>query len=462
MGEDFRSFLKEMEETREGGFIRIPKEVDTRYEVSAIVTKLEEARQIPILFFEGVRGYDMPVVVNCYADRGRLARALGIPKRDLNERVALAYQKPVPPVEVSGAPVQEVVWQGEKVDIRMLPAMVYHHTDAAPYITAGIVLAKDPDTGEYNLSYNRLMVKGKNRLGIFMTLGKHLHSIFFKMEERGKPLEVAVSIGNHPAWALGALAIGPYHEDERGIIGGLKGSPLEMVRCKTVDLMVPAGAEFILEGEIAPNVREEEGPFGEFTGYATRPGNNPVLRVKAITHRRDPLYQDICGGQHREHLTMATIPMEANYYRVIKGAVPEVEAVRVATAFTLIISIRKKYEGQARSALLAAFSADLYLKHAIVVDHDIDVADLQRVLWAMATRVQASRDIFIIPRARGSSLDPSSEPLGVVDKMGIDATAKPSLERFAPVNTVPQEVLDRIKLEDYIGNYLTLAKREKR
>jgi len=450
MGEDFRSFLREMEETKEGGFIRIPKEVDTRYEVSAIVTKLERARQIPLLFFERIKGHTMPVVVNCYADRGRVARGCGVSKGELNQRVAQAYQKPIPPVEVSHAPVQEVVWQGDKVDIRMLPAMIYHNTDAAPYITAGIVLAKDPDTGDYNLSYNRLMVKGKDCLGIFMTVGKHLHSIFFKMEGQGRPLEVAVSIGNHPAWAIGALAVGPYNESELGIIGGLKGSPLEMVRCKTVDLMVPAGAEIILEGEIAPNVREEEGPFGEFTGYATRPANNPVLRVKAITHRRDPIYQDICGGQHREHLTMATIPMEANYYRVIKGAVPEVEAVRAVAPFTLVISMRKKYEGQARSALLAAFSADLYLKHAIVVDHDIDVADLQQVFWAMATRVQAARDIFIVPRARGSSLDPSAEPLGVVDKMGIDATAKPSLEQFAPISTVPQEVMARIKLEDYI------------
>jgi UbiD family decarboxylase len=450
MGEDFRSFLREMEETKEGGFIRITKEVDTRYEVSAIITKLEEARQVPLLFFENVKGHSMPVAVNCYADRGRLARAFGIPKRALNERVARAYQKPIPPVEVSHAPVQDTICQGDQVDIKMLPAMIYHNSDAAPYITAGIVLAKDPDTGGYNLSYNRLMVKGKNRLGIFMTVGKHLHSIFCKMEERGKPLEVAVSIGNHPAWAIGALAVGPYHEDELGIIGGLKGSPLEMVRCKTVDLMVPAGAEVILEGEIAPTVREEEGPFGEFTGYATRPGNNPVLQVKAITHRRDPIYQDICGGQHREHLTMATIPMEANYYRVIKGAVPEVEAVRAVAPFTLVISMRKKYEGQARSALLAAFSADLYLKHAIVVDHDIEVTNLQQIFWAMATRVQAARDIFIVPQARGSSLDPSSEHLGLVDKMGIDATAKPSLERFAPINAVPQEVMDRIKLEDYI------------
>ena len=295
-------------------------------------------------------------------------------------------------------------------------------------------------TAGYNLSYNRLMVKGKDRLGIFMTVGKHLNSIFLKMEERKKPLEVAVSIGNHPAWAIGALAIGPYDEDELGIIGGLKGSPLEMVRCKTVDLMVPAGAEIILEGEMEPFVREPEGPLVSSRVTPSRSGNNPVLRVKAITHRHDPIYQDICGGPHREHLTMATIPMEANYFRVIKGAVPEVEAVRMAAPFTLVISMRKKYEGQARTALIAAFSADLYLKHAIVVDHDIDISDLQRVFWAVATRVQASRDIFIIPRARGSSLDPSAEPLGVTDKMGIDATAKAfSGEVFAGSTPFPRK-----------------------
>lgn len=451
MGEDFRGFLRQMEETKEGGFVRVRREVDTRYEVAAIVTKLEQARRLPLLLFEKVKGHDMPVAVNCYATRGRIAMALGIPQAELERRVLHAYEHPIPPVQVQEASVQEVVLSGDEVDLGNLPAMLYHQTDGAPYITAGIVLAKDPESGVYNLSYNRLMVKGKDRLGIFMTMGKHLYAIYSKMQRLERPLEVAVSIGNHPAWAIGALAIGPYEEDELGIIGGLKGSPLEMVKCVAVDLMVPARAEIILEGEIDPQLREEEGPFGEFTGYATRPGLNPVLKVRAITHRKDPIYQDICGGQHREHLTMATIPMEANYLRAVRAAVPEVERVRMAAPFTLVISIRKTYEGQARTAMLAAFAADLYLKHCIVVDHDIDIADLQRVFWAMATRVQAERDVFIIPRARGSSLDPSAEPIGVVDKMGIDATAKPSLDRFAPVNRVPEEVMRRIDLEDYLG-----------
>jgi UbiD family decarboxylase len=450
MNEDFRAFLRQMEETKEDGFIRIKKEVDTRYEVIAIVTKLEQTRKLPLILFENIKDRAIPAVVNCYATRGRVASAIGVPKKELTQRVNDAYQNPIPPVEVSSAPVQEVVLQGGDVDLEKIPAMVYHETDAAPYITAGIVHAKDPDTGGFNLSYNRLMIKGKDQLGIFMTVGKHLNAIYSKMEERGRPLEIAISIGNHPAWALGALAIGPYEEEELGIIGGLKGSPLEMVRCKTVDLMVPAGAEIVLEGEIEPLTRQEEGPFGEFTGYSTRPGQNPVVGIKAITHRHDPIYQDICGGQHREHLTIATIPMEANYFRAVKAAVPEVEAVRAPATFTLIISMKKKYEGQARMAMLAAFNADLYLKHAIVVDHDIDITDLQQVIWAISTRVQAERDVFIIPRVRGSSLDPSAEALGVVDKMGIDATAKPNLDRFAPKNRIPREVMERIKLEDYI------------
>jgi 2,5-furandicarboxylate decarboxylase 1 len=450
MGEDFRSFLREMEETQEGGFVRISKEVDPRYEIAAIVTKLERDRQLPLLFFERVRGHTMPVVVNCYATRGRVARALGIPQKGLEKRVLAALSNPIAPIEVERASVQEVVSEGESVDLGKLPAMVYHETDGAPYITAGIVLAKDPDTGVYNLSYNRLMVRGKDRLGVFMTVGKHLNAMYAKMEARGRPMEVAVSIGNHPAWAVGALAIGPYVEDELGVIGGLKGTPLEMVRCLSVDLRVPAGAEIVLEGVVEPFQREEEGPFGEFTGYSMAAARNPVLKVRAITHRRDPIYQDICGGQHREHLTMATIPMEANYFRAVQAAVPEVQRVRMAAPFTLVIAIRKRYEGQARTAMLAAFAADLYLKHCIVVDHDVDVADLQRVFWAMATRVQAGRDVFIVPGARGSSLDPSADPLGVVDKMGIDATAKPDLARFATRNRVPEEVMNRIDLRDYI------------
>jgi len=450
MGEEFRDFLKEVEKDEENGFIRISKEVDSRYEAAAIVKKLELNRKVPLVIFENIKGKSMPVAVNCNGTRGRVAHSLGIPKEELSDRILQAYKHPIPPVEVSNGPVQEIVLEGNDVDINQLPAMVYHDTDSGPYITAGIIFAKDPDTGVYNLSYNRLMVKGKNKVGIYMTVGKHLNAIYTKMEQRNQPLEIAISLGNHPAWAIGALAIGPYEEEELGVIGGLKGSPLEMVKCKTVDLMVPAGAEIVLEGVIPPFSRESEGPFSEFTGYAAGKGDSQFVNITAMTHRRDPIYQDICGGQGREHLIMATIPMEANYLRAIRSSVPEVQAITVTAAFTLIVQLKKTYEGQARQAMIAALNADLYLKHVIVVDHDININNLQQVWWAIATRFQASRDLFIIPRVRGSALDPSVGETGVTDKMGIDATAKPSLEDFAPMNKIPKEVMERIKLEDYL------------
>lgn len=451
MSEDFRSFLHDIEAQGEKDFVRISQPVDIHYEAAAILTKLERRQQLPVLLFENVEDKAMPSVVNCYATRGRVANSLGIPKNQLSARILQAYHNPIPPVEVQNAPVQEVILTGEQVDLGLLPAMLYHNTDGAPYITAGIVFAKDPDTGIYNLSYNRLMLRGRDELGIFMTVGKHLDAIYSKLESRDQPLEVAVSIGNHPAWALGALAIGPYTEDELGIIGGLKGSPLEMVKCREVDVMVPAGAEIVIEGEIEPHLRQEEGPFSEFTGYSVAAEKSPVIKVKAITHRSDPIYQDICGGNHREHLVIATIPMEANYVRAVRDAVPEVIDCRMAAPFTLIISMKKRYQGQARMAMMAAFAADLYLKHVIVCDQDINIANLNHVMWAVATRVQAARDTFIIPQVRGSGLDPSAEPRGVVDKMGIDATAKPSLEEFAPLNQVPPEVMERIRLQDYLG-----------
>lgn len=449
MSEDFREFLKEVEKTEEGGFKRISKEIDTRYELAAIITKLEEKRQLPVLFFEKVKNSDFPVVTNCYSNRSRVAKAIGISPQDLNKRFQQAIDCPIFSVIKEKGPVQDIIIEGDKVDLSKLPLMMYHDTDGAPYITAGILIAKDPDSGIYNASYNRLMLKGRNKLGIFMTIGKHLHEIYSKAEERGKPLPVAISIGNHPAWAMGALYIGPYNHDEIGIMGGLSGKAMEMVRCKSVEMEAPAKAEIIIEGEIEPIIREEEGPFGEFSGYATGRGPAPIITVKAITQRKEAIYQDICGGSHREHLVMATIPMEVNLYRAIKQAVPTVIDARIPAPFTLVISIKKRYEGQPRSAIMAALNADMYLKHVIVVDEDIDVTNLQRVVWAIATRTQADRDIFIIPKMRGSSLDPSAPEVGVVTKMGIDATAKPSLSHFAPQNKIPDEVMNRIRLEDY-------------
>lgn len=451
MAKDLRGFLKEYERENPKEFCRIKREVDPQYEVAAILTKLEEMRRLPILFYENVKGSSFPVVTNVYSTRKKIASSIGVEPKQFRDKYLAAIENPIPPRIVSDGPVLEETIGEDDLDLKDLPLMTYHEGDAAPYLTAGMVLGKDPDSGKVNASFNRLMYQGRNRAGIFMTVGKHLHETYSRMEDRGEPLPISISIGNHPAWALGALYIGAYGDNELGIIGGLLGSPVEVIEGKLPGTVFPADAEMVIEAVIEPHIREEEGPFCEFSGYATGKGLRPVVTMKFIHLRKNAIFQDICGGQHREHLVMATLPMEANFYRTIKGAVPTVVDVHVPAPFSLIISLRKRFPGQAQSAILAALASDLYLKHVIVVDEDVNISNLQEVMWAVATRVQADQDILIVPGVRGSSLDPSCGEEGVVAKMGIDATAKPSLSSFPKRNRVPQEVMDRIQLESYLN-----------
>lgn len=451
MAKDLRGFLREYEKENPKEFCRIKKEVDPKFEVAAILTKLEEIRKLPILYYEKIKGSSFPVVANVYSTKKKIASSIGIDPNKFRERYLEAINHQIPPKMVSDGPVMEETIGAKDVDLKALPMMTYHEGDAAPYITAGIVLAENPDTGECNASFNRFMYKGRNKAGIFMTVGKHLHEIYSRMEDQGRPLSISICLGSHPAWALGALYIGSYEDNELGIIGGLLGSPVEVIKGELDGTLVPANAEIVLEAVIEPHVREEEGPFCEFSGYATGKGLRPVVTIKSIHLRKNAIYQDICGGQHREHLVMATLPMEANLFKSIKGAVPTLVDVHVPAPFSLIVSIKKRFQGQAQSAIITAFSSEMYLKHVIVVDEDVDITNLQQVIWAVATRVQADKDIVIIPGVRGSSLDPSSGAEGVVTKMGIDATAKPSLASFPKRNMVPKEVMDRLKLEEYLN-----------
>jgi 2,5-furandicarboxylate decarboxylase 1 len=294
------------------------------------------------------------------------------------------------------------------------------------------------------------MIKGRDMTSIHLSLAKHLWEFYRRAEARGQPLPVAFAIGVHPAIALGALGIGSIEEDERGIMGALLGEPLELVKCESSDLLVPAHAEMILEAEILPQERTAEGPFGEFTGYSLGERQREVVRVRAITHRNDAIFQDISVA-HLDHLLLSTIPIEANLYRAVRSMVPSVKAVRVPAPFTCYVSIEQRVPGQAKNAILAVLGADLYMKRVVIVDHDVDVFNDRQVSWALATRCQPDRDITIITNARGSDLDPSTKEDGYTAKWGVDATAKPSLAAYVPRNRVPPEVWQRIDLKDFFS-----------
>jgi 2,5-furandicarboxylate decarboxylase 1 len=346
--------------------------------------------------------------------------------------------------------VREVILTGKNVNLYDLPQVVHHEGDAGSYITAAISFARDPSGDTWNCAYNRLMIKGRDTTSIHLTLAKHLWEFHRAAEARGEPLRVAFAIGVHPAIALGCLAIGSIDEDERGIMGGLLGEPLELVRCETSDLLVPAHAEMILEAEILPHERMAEGPFGEFTGYSLGERQREVVKVRAVTHRKGAVFQDICVG-HLDHLMLSTTPIEANLYRAVRAMVPSVKAVRVPAPFTCYVSIDQRVPGQGKNAILAVLGADLYMKRVIVVDHDVDVFNDRQVNWAIATRCQPDRDITIVTNARGSDLDPSTQEDGYTAKWGVDATAKPSLTSYTPRHRVPREVWERINLKDFAG-----------
>jgi 2,5-furandicarboxylate decarboxylase 1 len=451
MPQDLRSFLDQVKRKRPTDVQVVTRAVDPTHELTALVVKLEkERKQRPILLFESVKGTKLPVLTNLHASRSRLAQAIGCAPDAMLTTYLRAMERPVPPRVVATGPVKEVVERGADVDLYALPQIVHHEGDAGPYITAAISFAKDPTSDTWNCAYNRLMIQGRDTTSIHLTLGKHLWEFQQIAEQRREALPLALVIGVHPAIALGALAIGSIDEDERAIMGALLREPLELVKCETSDVLVPAHAEMILEGEILPQARTPEGPFGEFTGYSLGERQREIVRYTAITHRRDAMFQDITVA-HLDHLLLSTIPMEANLYRAVRAMVPSVTAVRVPSPFTCYVSIEQRLPGQAKNAIMAVFGADLYMKRVVVVDHDVDVFDDRQVNWALATRCQPDRDIAIVTHARGSDLDPSTREDGYTAKWGVDATAKPSLVAYTERHRVPPDVWQRVRLEDYLG-----------
>ena len=451
MPKDLRSFIAELESKHPEEVARVAKPISPRYEITALLTQLEKAKRFPLLFCEKVEGSEAPVVINAQSSRKLMALALECKQENLAARFTERQGKPLAPVEVSNAPVHESVKLGDDIDLAKVPLLTHYDVNAAPYITAGIVVAADPDTGVRNTSYNRLMMAGQRELRIFMAVGRHLWTLHNKLERRGEALPIAIVVGVHPLFALGAQAFTPSTDDEYAVIGGMMNEPLRVVQAKTVPILVPADAEMVIEGKILPDVRREEGPFGEFTGHAVAKDDRPVIDVTAITHRKNYLFQDVHAG-YTEHKLMGAVPREAALIKAVRQTVPTVKNVCMPVSgncrFHAYISILKRAPGQAKNAICAAFASDMLLKHVIIVDEDIDVFDEEQVLWAVSNRFQADRGLVVIPNAQGSELDPSAGPGGVNAKMGLDAT-KP-LTGFAPELRVPEEVMKKIRLEDFL------------
>ncbi|MBI2368707.1 MAG: UbiD family decarboxylase [Deltaproteobacteria bacterium] len=395
-------------------------------------------------------GSETPVVTNPFTSRKRVALALQVPEAELLHYWRGCFRKRVEPVRVSRAPCQEVV---REVDLLRFPVPItWNERDAGPYITFGLFICRNPETGEGNMAIYRIHIKGRNRGGILIKIPGHAATCHELAEQRGEPLEFAVALGAEPALYLASQAPLPFGEDELGFAGALKGKPVELVRCQTVDLEVPASAEIVLEGRILPGVRETEGPFGEWHGYYSGAGPRPVLEFTGVTHRKDPLYLTTYEGLpvYGPTNVMQAVAREPVWYEYIRSySCPTIRDICFTpggcSGLHVVVSIRKRVEGQAKNVIADVLRSHS-VKHVVVVDDDIDPRDTRQVEWAIATRVQADQDVIIMPGAAGLKIDPSQPhfPSGVGAKMGIDAT-RPLEREFPEIVDVPEAMRQQVE-----------------
>ncbi|MEW6328589.1 MAG: UbiD family decarboxylase [Candidatus Micrarchaeota archaeon] len=405
-----RDFISKLEKNRQ--LIKIKKPVSARLEASGILKALDGT---PVLF-ENVRGYNYRVIGNLFSSRALIAQYLKTTPEKLIFRMARAIDKPTKPTLVKNAPCHEVVETG--VDLNKIPILFHCAKDGGPYISAGVVVARDSEYGR-NCSFHRLMKIEKNKFTLRI-LPRHLDAF---IKRNGGELDVAVAIGNPVNFLLAAATSIELGADETWIANSLE--PITIARCKTVDVEVPAQSEFVLEGRITKEAARE-GKFVDLTETYDIVREQPVLEVKKITRRRGALYQALLPGA-MEHKLLMGMPREPTIYReVSKVCRCENVALTLGGCSWLhaVVQIDKKKEEDGKNAIEAAFRGHHSLKHVAVVDKDIDINRVSEVEWAIATRFQAKTGLVVKLNEKGSSLDPSADPLTrETSKMGIDATA---------------------------------------
>jgi 2,5-furandicarboxylate decarboxylase 1 len=458
MAQDLRSYLDELVAKHPEQLKIVEEEVDPEFEATAIVDKIQKDSSFPgypAVLFKNIKGSDVPLLLNLHGTYERVALAIGT---DVHGMV------PTTLVSSEQAKVHELVFTGDDIDVTKLPFLVHNELDAGKYITSAAAVSRDPDSGRLNSGIFRHQIQGPKQVGFMTNPAHHTSYILRNLRDQGKKMEVALVIGHHPAMLMSAVSKLPGIGGELEVMGGLLGESVEVVKCKTLDLEVPAHAEIVIEGivDTDPEKVQNEGPFGEYPLYYTRLGPMPWLQITAITMRKQPIYVDVFNA-HMEHLVLGALPRMGGIYRRVRDAMPTVTAVNLPLTgirSTLFISMKKKVEGEPKIAASAAFSVDPILKHIYIVDDDIDVFDNDQVLWAMTTRFQADRDLIIMPNFLGGHLNPVTygyhrEEKGPMEtKLILDCTKPAPPVSFPPKCRVPPDVVEAVRpdllLKDFV------------
>ncbi len=413
-----RHTLVEMDKM--GKLLECNREVDTVYELGGVLKHFNN--RMPILFNK-IKNQKMRAAGGLYGDREIMYNLLNMTHENRIFKFMDAISNPKPYRVVQTGPVQENIIN-RNIDLqKMLPITKFNGKDSSSFITAGVMVVKDPETGKYHTSIRRLQFNGGNELSTLIASPK-LTNDFLNLEKQGKPLEVAIILGYDAAFLMASqISAETYGVDKYEVDSALRGEPLELVKCKSIDLLVPAFAEIVLEGTIVPGKRELEGPFGELMGYYGPQNPHPIMEVNTVTHRDNPIFQ-VAFPCKEEHISNGLI-REIEMYASLKNQV-DVKDVYVTEGggyrFNAFASINKQKPGDGKSAILASLGSNKDLKQVVIVDEDVDIFNLQDIEWAITTRAQASLDFVIIPGAIGSGLEPSHGLRNVTDKVGIDAT----------------------------------------
>lgn len=445
MSLDFRGYLDSLRKSDE--LTVISKATDLR-DVAALVPQSEKA-----LLFTNVSGYSMPLASGLLQSRNRLSIAMSTPYTKIEAKLRGAMEHPFEPERVHKAPVKEIILTKDKLDLYHLPIPVFSIMDGGPMITGGVVIAEDPEYG-MNAGVYRLMLKEKNITGIDIVTPNNLRKFAERALHEQRPLPISVSIGTHPFELVASTFKANLGVNELAFAGGLRGSPVALTDGETIPVPSIADAEIVLEGEILPEGWiHPEGPFCEFNRLMGGVHFNPRVRITAIMHRKDPIYYAL--HMPWENIWMSAPIYEAAAWRVLHEAGVQATAINVTPGGCChwhIVAAIKKQPGDGKNAIMALLSiADL--KHVTIVDDDIDVFDPTDVEWAVATRVQADRDVLIVSNARSKPLDPSLPPIAgaipTTAKMGIDATIPENVPRNR-YNRIVYFNQNKVKLADYL------------
>lgn len=423
----------------EGRLIRVHSEVDPIHELAGICKKLEGGKAV---LFEKIKGYDWPILSGIWWNRDNVASLFDTTAQELPFVFARAVssfaQKPIAPIIVDNPACQQVFM--DEPDLYKIPTPTLALLDGGPYYSNAVFIAKDPDTGVRNTSIHRMQVIGKDKAAFLLDVGRHLRDYYERAEAKGQPLEVTINIGVDASVYVAAItpsAAAPIDTDELGVAAALRGGqPVELSKSRTVAVEGIANAQLVIEAELLPHVRVSEGPFGEVSGYYAQQDERWCLRVKAISHRHNPIIHSLHPGV--EVWNSVGLTAEANIFQTVSKQIPGLKRVYLSPGgcgfYGAVIQIDAPRRGMGKNAILSTFAAFPPLNMVVAVNSDIDIQDPNDIFRAMATRCVPDEDVIIIPKCFGHELNPATDK-GFGAKMGFDCTVAwpvpPEFERVS-------------------------------